>query len=418
MQNWQTGDTGGGGTQPRGGFVEQSEAPRDTQAASSPLDEITITGGSVDEALTGEEVDSDITLETALDLEISHPSRHEESSAADDLDWREEVGHRVETFRKRRSGLRERPDRSLTFDFDFEPAAATSRDSHRTPSRASDREAESAGGLAPSPKGEHRPSTDKSSVLPLSSADGAISPGDEIRLAPGPEKPRDGASRQSHAATLRKRAVSRIASARAASATDAEEEEGIRFERSGGSAQRTWSLTPEPWDDALPTEFRQESGLEEGLQVAPLGRRFLAGAIDSGVLALCLMIFGAIFLQAGGHFSRNLITLGTFAFVGLVFLVAYFGLFTAISGSTPGLHVFGLRVSSADGAIPPSSEAVMRAAGYVFSASALMLGFIWAAVDSDGLSWHDRMSDTFITASGFPCLEDDSPAASFEKSDV
>jgi hypothetical protein len=26
-----------------------------------------------------------------------------------------------------------------------------------------------------------------------------------------------------------------------------------------------------------------------------------------------------------------------------------------------------------------------------------MLGFIWACVDSDGLTWHDRMSGTVIT---------------------
>jgi hypothetical protein len=31
------------------------------------------------------------------------------------------------------------------------------------------------------------------------------------------------------------------------------------------------------------------------------------------------------------------------------------------------------------------------------SLSALMLGFIWAVVDSDGLTWHDHMSATAIT---------------------
>jgi hypothetical protein len=29
--------------------------------------------------------------------------------------------------------------------------------------------------------------------------------------------------------------------------------------------------------------------------------------------------------------------------------------------------------------------------------SALMVGFIWAYVDSEGLTWHDRMSGTIIT---------------------
>jgi hypothetical protein len=38
-----------------------------------------------------------------------------------------------------------------------------------------------------------------------------------------------------------------------------------------------------------------------------------------------------------------------------------------------------------------------------------MLGFIWAWVDSEGMTWHDRMSGTFITLA--PAAHD---AAHFE----
>jgi uncharacterized RDD family membrane protein YckC len=31
------------------------------------------------------------------------------------------------------------------------------------------------------------------------------------------------------------------------------------------------------------------------------------------------------------------------------------------------------------------------------SISALMIGFLWALVDGEGLTWHDRISGTFLT---------------------
>jgi hypothetical protein len=37
-----------------------------------------------------------------------------------------------------------------------------------------------------------------------------------------------------------------------------------------------------------------------------------------------------------------------------------------------------------------------RAFGYLVSTGALLLGFVWALVDSDGFTWHDRMSGTFL----------------------
>jgi hypothetical protein len=43
-------------------------------------------------------------------------------------------------------------------------------------------------------------------------------------------------------------------------------------------------------------------------------------------------------------------------------------------------------------------QSFWRAFGYLVSASAFFLGFVWALVDSEGLTWHDRMSDTFLAS--------------------
>jgi len=48
----------------------------------------------------------------------------------------------------------------------------------------------------------------------------------------------------------------------------------------------------------------------------------------------------------------------------------------------------------------------LRAAGYLLSAGTLFLGFLWALWDEDGLTWHDRLSRTYLTAPD-PLLEAD-----------
>jgi uncharacterized RDD family membrane protein YckC len=83
--------------------------------------------------------------------------------------------------------------------------------------------------------------------------------------------------------------------------------------------------------------------------------------------------------------------------------LGYFGLSIALTATTPGLLWMGLEVRNLEGDLPTARQAAWRAFGYVVSSAALMLGFVWALVDSEGLTWHDRMSDTYVAvADGSP----------------
>jgi uncharacterized RDD family membrane protein YckC len=87
-------------------------------------------------------------------------------------------------------------------------------------------------------------------------------------------------------------------------------------------------------------------------------------------------------------------------FVATSFLFFYFGVFTALAYATPGLLWMGLEVRNTEGLRPTTQEAFWRAFGYLVSIAALMLGFVWALVDNETLTWHDRMSRTFIAFRG------------------
>lgn len=136
--------------------------------------------------------------------------------------------------------------------------------------------------------------------------------------------------------------------------------------------------------------------------VAGIGDRFVAGLLDVLVLLGGVGLFTLIFWRAGGRVTRQPVDLAVIAFVVGVFMLFYFGVMTALTSSTPGLIWTGLEIRTQNGQEPGVREAAWRAVGCVISAGALMLGYLWAVVDADGLTWHDRMSGTFIARSERP----------------
>ena len=118
--------------------------------------------------------------------------------------------------------------------------------------------------------------------------------------------------------------------------------------------------------------------------------------VDFICLAFAYGGFLALFGSLGGHFSLNKLSAAvcffTFAFVYL----QYFGLFTIFGGSTPGMMVSGIQVASFTGDMPTPRQYLLRAIGYMLSAGTCFLGFLWVLWDEDGLTWHDRLSKTYL----------------------
>jgi uncharacterized RDD family membrane protein YckC len=167
---------------------------------------------------------------------------------------------------------------------------------------------------------------------------------------------------------------------------------------------------PEPEDARLlidvslpPLSEEQESAPEapeespsELYPVATLRERRLAALIDAACLAFAYGGFLALFGSLGGEFTLSklsaVVCFSTFAFV----YVQYFGLFTIFGGTTPGMMVRGLQVASFTGDSPTAQQLFLRTAGYVISASTFFLGFFWALWDEDAMTWHDRLSKTYL----------------------
>jgi uncharacterized RDD family membrane protein YckC len=130
--------------------------------------------------------------------------------------------------------------------------------------------------------------------------------------------------------------------------------------------------------------------------VATLRERRRAALIDAACLAFAYGGFLALFGSLGGQFTLSklsaVVCFSTFAFV----YVQYFGLFTIFGGTTPGMMVRGLQVASFTGESPTPKQLFWRTAGYMISAGTFFLGFFWALWDEDAMTWHDRLSRTYL----------------------
>jgi uncharacterized RDD family membrane protein YckC len=139
----------------------------------------------------------------------------------------------------------------------------------------------------------------------------------------------------------------------------------------------------------------QHSGL---YPVASIDERRLSALID----ALCLLFacggFLALFGSLGGHFAFSKLSAAVYAASFAIVYLQYFSLFTVFGGTTPGMMLRGLRVVDFSGETPSPRQLLLRAAGYMLSAGTFFLGFLWAQWDEDELTWHDRISRTYLSS--------------------
>jgi uncharacterized RDD family membrane protein YckC len=152
----------------------------------------------------------------------------------------------------------------------------------------------------------------------------------------------------------------------------------------------------EPDEDPEPGEAHAK---HYGLYpVASLDDRRIAAVIDFGCLLFAYGGFLALFSSLGGEFTLSKLTAAVYSTTFAIVYLQYFALFTVFGGTTPGMMFRGLQVASFSGAPVSPRQLLLRSLGYVLSAAACFAGFFWAWWDEDSLTWHDRISRTYLSS--------------------
>ena len=269
-------------------------------------------------------------------------------------DWREELSERVESFRKRRAHLQPDAEPVGNLELDFE--SIDKPEDHR-------------------------------------SFDGALGTPEDQRFGVRfgnrriPRGPRRGPTRRGETPALEESGDDMMQ----LDAAPVEAEEMSLGEPVGKSPPME-ILVGSPTETAPEEEERAE-----GILLAPLGRRFLAGLTDALVLILGAAVFGIIFWRFCGRLSMVPLNIAVLGLVAVILIFAYFAVVHCRCFRHARIAVDGMRDPQFARRLSDRARillARLRGTGVAFGAHA---GFHLGRVDSDGLTWHDRMSGTVIT---------------------
>lgn len=134
---------------------------------------------------------------------------------------------------------------------------------------------------------------------------------------------------------------------------------------------------------------------KNNFSLAPIGLFRRLGAICYDLLlllALMLVATSLITLPLGMPEDGMLLAFQWFLFE-LIPLIFFTG-FWHRGGQTLGMRAWRVKVVRTDGAPLSWGDALKRHLAALLSCLPLGLGFLWAAVDPEGLAWHDRLSGT------------------------
>lgn len=166
-----------------------------------------------------------------------------------------------------------------------------------------------------------------------------------------------------------------------------------------GSSWQQIELDEQPQPQSLPDYYAIPAEDAPKLYQAPFGRRMMAAMVDT---ALILALFlGVAFLVAsrfdqlpGKHLSEFLAVL---VVLGLAALYEWF--FLSFAKVTPGMRYAQLSLCTFDEQIPGPAQIKGRMKAMLISVLPLGLGMLWSVFDEDQMSWHDRLSKTYLRLS-------------------
>ncbi len=271
--------------------------------------------------------------------------------------WREEVASRVDAYRAKRG--RRRPDPSSLLSFDFDPPQTSERE------------------------------------MPIAvNADSTWEPPAPVISMPPPAFP------DSNVIEFPRQAV-------------AEPEPEIEFlvDELAEPIIETPRILEAPPEDMAPPEFGGVSlapiTLEEHpiegdteakhMRVAARGLRIFSGLVDACLVGLASALFAMIFVQMNDAIPHTRFALAMAVAIPGLFWAAYQYVFLVYSAATPGMQLANLKLSTFDGGWVHAGQRRWRTLAMLLSFISVGFGFAWAFLDPEGLSWHDKITRTYLT---------------------
>lgn len=132
------------------------------------------------------------------------------------------------------------------------------------------------------------------------------------------------------------------------------------------------------------------------IESAPIGRRLLAIVVDCTLIAAVLVAAATLAVLNLGELPGMRALEFSAALALLAIGVAYHGCFMILSRATPGMRYAGIELNSFSGYTTSRGQRCGRLLALLLSILPLGLGMVWAMFDEGQLTWHDRLSRTYL----------------------
>ncbi|ASM40183.1 RDD family protein [Campylobacter sp. RM12327] len=135
----------------------------------------------------------------------------------------------------------------------------------------------------------------------------------------------------------------------------------------------------------------------EGIDIAPMNKRFLSYAIDEVLLSLLFVIIYWDFFTTNNDFEQTLQMVSSMSLQLVLLKVVYQSFFIWYYGATIGKII--CKIVCIDVVMlskPKLSTAILRAIFRIVSESFLYLGFVWALGNQLRQTWHDKIAKTVV----------------------
>jgi len=138
------------------------------------------------------------------------------------------------------------------------------------------------------------------------------------------------------------------------------------------------------------------NALSPEIEPAPMSRRLLATVVDSTLIVGALVGAGLLVAPNVGELPGVRAMEFGAAIALLVIGVAYHACFMTLARATPGMRYAGIELNTFSGHTTTCGQRWARMLALLLSVLPLGLGVVWALFDDGGLTWHDRLSLTYL----------------------
>jgi uncharacterized RDD family membrane protein YckC len=166
-----------------------------------------------------------------------------------------------------------------------------------------------------------------------------------------------------------------------------------------GSSWQEIKLDEQSQAQRLPDYYALQPDDAAKLYQAPFGRRMMATTVDAALIVG--LVCGTAYLIAsrfdrlpGMRVSE---VCGVIALLGFAALYEWF--FLTFAKTTPGMRYAQLSLCTFDEETPSAQQIKGRLKAMLISVLPVGLGMLWSIFDEDQMSWHDRLSKTYLRLS-------------------